>query len=223
MVSEDIIFEGDMDNSQNALAENHIMSGAEDAAETSDASTNNTGSADSEGSLDEAQSENFEHEGDGRIDHSLPPPESSMVEIDMDDLGENQLPNIDQQLANSANLAKDVEDIGVLGREALLNHQIHVQVKYFNPAWCLSPSYSRNNLNLYCLCRYENLEAVQPWSWLFSTQLNKLPLCSECLPLLLLKGYLEMIKLSFEPHRRLSLWNKQQVILVWSYFSFSIR
>ncbi|XP_062017420.1 uncharacterized protein LOC133733799 [Rosa rugosa] len=47
MVSEDIIFEGDMDNSQNALVENHIMSEAEDAAETSDASNNNTGSVDS--------------------------------------------------------------------------------------------------------------------------------------------------------------------------------
>ncbi|PRQ38123.1 hypothetical protein RchiOBHm_Chr4g0410311 [Rosa chinensis] len=129
MVSEDIIFEGDMDNSQNALGENHIMSGAEDAAETSDASNNNTGLADSEGSPDEAQPENFEHERDGRIDHSSHPPESSMVEIDMDDLGENQLPNIDQPLANSANLAKDAEDIGVLGREALLNHQTLVSVR----------------------------------------------------------------------------------------------
>ncbi|PRQ21476.1 hypothetical protein RchiOBHm_Chr7g0239621 [Rosa chinensis] len=128
MVSEDIIFEGDMDNSQNALAENHITSGAEDAAETSDASNNNTGSADSEGSPDEAQSENFEHERDGRIDHSSHPPESPMVEIDMDDLGENQLPNIDQPLANSANLAKDAEDIGVLDREALPNHQTLVPV-----------------------------------------------------------------------------------------------
>ncbi|XP_040370389.1 uncharacterized protein LOC121051653 [Rosa chinensis] len=129
MVSEDIIFEGDMDNSQNALAENHITSGAEDAAETSDASNNNTGSADSEGSPDKAQSENFEHERDGRIDHSSHPPESSMVEIDMDDLGENQLPNIDQLLANSANLAKDAEDISVLGREALPNHQTLVPVR----------------------------------------------------------------------------------------------
>ncbi|PRQ45854.1 hypothetical protein RchiOBHm_Chr3g0496201 [Rosa chinensis] len=104
------------------------MAGAEDAAETSDASTNSMGSADSEGSPDEAQSENFEHEGGGRIDHSLHPPESSMVEIDMDDLGENQLPNIGQQLTNSTNLAKDAEDISVLGREALLDHQTLVQV-----------------------------------------------------------------------------------------------
>ncbi|PRQ42304.1 hypothetical protein RchiOBHm_Chr3g0456181 [Rosa chinensis] len=123
MVSEDIIFEGDVDNSQNVLAENHIMSGAEDVAETSNASNNNTGSADSRGSPDEAQSENFEHERDDRIDHSSHPPESNMVEIDMDDLGENQLLNIDQPLANSHNLAKDSEDIGVLGREALLNNQ----------------------------------------------------------------------------------------------------
>ncbi|PRQ22497.1 hypothetical protein RchiOBHm_Chr6g0250961 [Rosa chinensis] len=91
MVSEDIIFEGDMDNSQNVLAENHIMSGAEDVAETSNASNNNTGSADSGGSPDEAQSEDFEHERDDRIDHSSHPPESNMVEIDMDDLGDNQL------------------------------------------------------------------------------------------------------------------------------------
>ncbi|XP_040369787.1 uncharacterized protein LOC121051473 [Rosa chinensis] len=93
------------------------MSGAKDAAKTSDASTNSMDSADSEGLPDEAQSENFEHEKDGHIDHSLQPSESSMVEIDTDDLGENQLPNIDQPLANSANLAKDAEDIGVLGRE----------------------------------------------------------------------------------------------------------
>ncbi|KAM5546474.1 hypothetical protein ABKV19_002468, partial [Rosa sericea] len=66
---------------------------------------------------------------DGRIDHSLPPLENSMIEIDMDDLGENQLSNIDQQLANPANLAKDAENIGVLGRESLLNQQIHKQLE----------------------------------------------------------------------------------------------
>ncbi|KAM5566130.1 hypothetical protein ABKV19_019887 [Rosa sericea] len=58
-----------------------------------------------------------------------PPLENSMIEIDMDDLGENQLSNIDQQLANPANLAKDAENIGVLGRESLLNQQIPVQVR----------------------------------------------------------------------------------------------
>ncbi|PRQ33116.1 hypothetical protein RchiOBHm_Chr5g0053911 [Rosa chinensis] len=47
----------------------------------------------------------------------------------LQDLGENQLSNIDQQLVNPVNPAKDVEDIGVLGWEALLNHQMPVQVR----------------------------------------------------------------------------------------------
>ncbi|KAM5586672.1 hypothetical protein ABKV19_005545 [Rosa sericea] len=100
-----------------------------DMAETGDASINSADSADSEGSSEGAHSESGDQGRDGRIDHSLPPLENSMIEIDMDDLGENQLSNIDQQLANPADLAKDAETIDVLGRESLLNQQIPVQVR----------------------------------------------------------------------------------------------
>ncbi|PRQ45637.1 putative protein-serine/threonine phosphatase [Rosa chinensis] len=84
MVSEDIFFEANMDDGHDALAENQNTSEIEDMAETGDASIHNADSADSEGYSEEAQSESGDQERDGRIDHSLPPLENSMIEIDMD-------------------------------------------------------------------------------------------------------------------------------------------
>ncbi|XP_062018966.1 uncharacterized protein LOC133735577 [Rosa rugosa] len=123
MVSEDICFEANMDDGHNTLAENETMSEAEDMAETGDTSTNSVDSAASEGSSENQFASNGQ-ERDGRIDHSLPLPESSMVEIDMDDLGENQFPNtsiIGQHIAILDNPSTDVEEINVLGREELCN------------------------------------------------------------------------------------------------------
>ncbi|PRQ26136.1 putative protein-serine/threonine phosphatase [Rosa chinensis] len=131
MVSEDIFFEANMDDGHDALAENQNTSEIEDMAETGDASIHSADSADSEGYSEEAQSESGDQERDGRIDHSLPPLENSMIEIDMDDLGESQLHNtssIGQQLAISNNFSKDVENTDARGRETLLIHQTLVQV-----------------------------------------------------------------------------------------------
>ncbi|XP_040369045.1 uncharacterized protein LOC121051109 isoform X2 [Rosa chinensis] len=130
MVSEDIFFEANMDDGHDALAENQNTSEIEDMAETGDASIHSADSADSEGYSEEAQSESGDQERDGRIDHSLPPLENSMIEIDMDNLGESQLHNtssIGQQLAISNNFSKDVENTDARGRETLLIHQTLVQ------------------------------------------------------------------------------------------------
>ncbi|PRQ20190.1 hypothetical protein RchiOBHm_Chr7g0225431 [Rosa chinensis] len=129
-----------MDDDQNASNEQHNVSENEDVSGIGDGSNDGMELADSESFFEENLLENDEYERDGRIDHSLPPPESSMVEIDMDDLGETQLPIVScvgQQLANLANSAQDAEGTGAFSRAMLPNLQTLVWVGEFRSSTTL--------------------------------------------------------------------------------------